>query len=648
MKTLRLLIVAFLMTISLEGLRAQDMAPPDTTLTLESVTIRSTRISQFARGQAFQTLDSLTRRDNPAASLTELLQGFSTSYVRNYGQGTLATLSMRGTSANHAGLIWNGIRLSPPNIGYVDLSLIQGNFFQDIMMLYGGSSPMFGSGSIGGGVHLNNRPVFQPSASLDLGLSAGSFGTFAIEGAGTVSGNTLFSRTAFSLMNAQNNFSYENFFSEKEKLPHAAIFKAGIIQDIAIQLPDDQYIMATGWFQYAGREIPPTMTESVSEAQQLDRSWRTMLVWKDFNPRNTLEARLAYFNEFTRYSDPIPEIYSDIHSQSFITAFESTWELTDHAAVFAGTQYTYEYADLDFYSRPEYQQALAVYASFRYYFPKIRWQFSLNGRQEMLTGYSSPFLFSLGAEGKIWKVLSGRVSFSRNFRAPTLNERFWQPGGNPELEPEKSLNLEGGLFVDFQPGDDSYFFQVTAFNSKVSDWILWLPGSSYWSVENAQEVWSRGFEINGIQRFQVGEFTIHLAESYSFTRSTNEKKLFDLDASYQKQLIYTPVHRFLLKPGLEIRGYRLSLRGTYSGEIYTTKDNQHSLPGFFLLDAVIAKTLYISKKYPLTLQLNLNNMLDKEYQVVPYRPMPGFGVMGTVRAELDSSKFKGQSSKLKF
>ncbi|MFO7614560.1 MAG: TonB-dependent receptor [Bacteroidales bacterium] len=639
MKTMRLLVFTFLTVIFLQGMHAQDMAPPDTTLTLEIVTIRSTRISQFARGQAFQILDSLTRRDNPAGSLTELLQDFSTTYVRNYGQGTLATLSMRGTSANHAGLIWNGVRLSPPNIGYVDLSLIQGNFFQDIMMLYGGSSPMFGSGSIGGGVHLNNRPVFQPSAALNLGLSAGSFSTFATEGEGTVSRKNLYSRTAFSLMDARNDFSYENFSGEKEKLPHAAIFKAGVIQDIAFQLPGDQYIMATGWFQFAEREIPPTLTESVSEAEQLDRSWRTMLVWKDFNPRNTLEARLAYFNEFTRYSDPIPEIFSDIHSQSFIAAFESTWELTEHAAVFAGTQYTYEYAELDFYSQPEDQQNLAIYASFRYYFPKIRWQFSLNGRQEMLTGYSSPFLFSAGAEGKLWKILSGRLSFSRNFRAPTLNERFWQPGGNPELEPEKSLNLEGGLFVDFQPGDDSFFFQVTIFNSKVTDWILWLPGSSYWSVENAQEVWSRGFEFNGIQRFQAGKFTIHLAESYSFTRSTNEKKLFDLDASYQKQLIYSPAHRVLLKPGLEYRGYRLSLRGTYTGKIYTTKDNQHSLPPFFLLDAIIAKTIHISKKYPLTFQINLNNILDQDYQVVPYRPMPGFGVMGTVRAELKKFKF---------
>ena len=45
----------------------------------------------------------------------------------------------------------------------------------------------------------------------------------------------------------------------------------------------------------------------------------------------------------------------------------------------------------------------------------------------------------------IWSYISGRVNFSRNFRAPTLNERYWQPGGNPDLEPEESYNIEAGI-----------------------------------------------------------------------------------------------------------------------------------------------------------------------------------------------------------
>lgn len=634
MKLLHLAAGFFLLMTSVRPMMGQDMAP-DTFLLLRDVNIYSDRISRFARGQVVETLDSLTRWQHPSGNLSDLLGGFTTTSVRNYGQGTLTTLSIRGSSANHAGLLWNGIRLSPPNIGYVDLSLIQGNFFQEISLLYGGASSMFGSGSIGGGIHLNNRPLFGSGAGkYQAGFSAGSFHTYSLEGKAQVSGEKVFSHTSVSGLGTRNDFSYRDFQGEKVKLPHARVLKGGMIQDLAVKLPGEQYIMGSVWFQYASREIPPTMTESVSAAIQTDRTWRSMLIWKDFNTHNTLEAKLAYFNEFTLYEDSLASVYSGIHSQSAVTAFESTWDWNDRASLFAGTQYTYEHADLDFYQQPENQQNLALYASLRYDLNRIKWKASANVRREFLTGYDAPFLFSLGFDGKIWKSLSGKFSFSRNFRAPTLNERFWQPGGNPELDPEKSWNLEAGIHLDETISGFVFRGRITGYSSWVENWILWLPGTSYWSVENAQEVWSRGLEISGEQVIPAGKARILLAESYTFSRSTYEKKLFDLDASFQKQLIYTPVHRMMIKPGVEFHGFTLLLQGSFTGEIYTAKDNSTALPAYFLLDAVLAKSIKLAHKYPISLQMNLNNVLNKSYQVVPYRPMPGFNFLVSLKAGL--------------
>ena len=630
---MRLAICIFFFLVFISGIIAQDIAP-DTTLNLEDVNIYSSRINRFAKGLAVQALDSLTRTEYPAGSLAELIPGFTSAYVKNYGQGTLSTLSFRGTSANHAGLLWNGIRVAPPNIGYVDLSLIQGSFFNDISVLYGGASPMFGSGSIGGGIHLENRPVFERSgADLGLSLSAGSFGTVALEGNASVFRNKFNSRTAFSLLKAENDFSYQNLNGKEERLPHARISKAGFIQDIAYQLPGNQYLMASLWFQYADRDIPPTLTEESSEAIQTDRSWRSMILWKDYNQRNNLEAKLAYFNEFTRYEDPLSLIYSTIQSQSLVGSFESTWEIGKNSTIFAGSQFTYEYANLDYYNHPQHQENLAAFASFRHNFPSLKWQMSLNGRQEFFTGYQSPFLFSAGMEGKIWRFISGRLNVSRNFRAPTLNERFWQPGGNPDLEPEQSWNEEAGISLENQFSSAYVKLTITAFNSRVENWILWLPeSSSYWTVENAQDVWSRGFEVSGNQSINCGSLRIFFYESYTFSKSTNEKKLFDLDASYKKQLIYTPLHRLVLKSGVVYKRFNLTIKGNYTSEVFSTKDNTESLPPYFLLDAVVSKSFSIKKEYPFTIQLNLNNLLNTEYQPIPYRPMPGFNFLVTIRA----------------
>jgi vitamin B12 transporter len=622
----------FALFLLLPGLFSQDMAP-DTTLYLDGVTIYSSRISKFAKGLGVDVLDSLTRNEIQAGTLAEIIPGFTSSYIRNYGQGTLSTISFRGTSANHSSLLWNGIRLSPPNIGYVDLSLIQGVFFDEISVLHGGASPMFGSGAVGASLHLDNRPDFSGNGyDLGLALSAGSFGMLSVEGKGTVSREKFFSRTAFSFARAENDFPYNNLDGDKEKLPHAEVLRSGFIQDIACKLPHDQYLLASIWFQYAGREIPPTLSEDTSFAMQMDRSWRTMLTWKDVNPRNNLEAKLAYFNEFTRYTDPTPDIYSVIKSQSVIGSFESTFEIAENSAIFAGTQFTHEIADLDYYSQPESQENLAVYASYRQKFPSVAWQMSLNGRQEFFTGYRSPFLFSLGAEGKIWKPFSGSFSISRNFRAPTLNERFWQPGGNPDIEPETSWNEEASISFDKKFAYASTRISLTFYNSMVDNWILWLPvTSSYWAVENAQKVWSRGIEVSGNQSAKWNSVDLLLSGSYTFSRSTNEVKLSNLDASYKKQLIYTPVHRFILKTGAAFKGYNLALKGTYTGEVYTTKDNTGSLPQFFLLDGILTKTFKLKGNNPLSIQLNVNNILDREYEVTPFRPMPGVNFLLTVK-----------------
>jgi iron complex outermembrane receptor protein len=415
-------------------------------------------------------------------------------------------------------------------------------------------------------------------------------------------------------------------------MAHAKLFRTGFIQDLACQFKGDQYIMASAWFNYAEREIPPTLTQDVSEAVQTDRSWRLMALWKDYNEKNNLEAKLAWFNEFTRYDDPPVSVFSTIESQTVTGAFEGTFELTKNSALFGGMQYTFEYADLVNYEDPQEQQHFALLASYRHSFPSFGWQATVNGRQELQTGYDVPFLFSAGAEGKIWRFISGRFSVSRNFRAPTLNERFWQPGGNPDLEPEESWNEEISVMADYKPASSIISMDLTFFNSKVTNWILWLPGSSYWSVENAQEVWSRGVEVTGKQTFDLGNVSVYFTESYTFSKSTNRKKLSNLDASNNKQLIYTPLNRFFIKTGTLFRGYNLALKGNYTGIVYTTKDNLDSLPGYFLMDVVLSKTFSVKEHYPVTIQLNLNNILNKDYKVIPYRPMPGVNGMLTVKA----------------
>ena len=77
---------------------------------------------------------------------------------------------------------------------------------------------------------------------------------------------------------------------------------------------------------------------------------------------------------------------------------------------------------------------------------KDRLSVALNFRQPVVTGFAAPFLPYLGADYFIVKSakqdLSIRGNISKNYRVPTLNERYWQNAGSTALLPETSYAAE--------------------------------------------------------------------------------------------------------------------------------------------------------------------------------------------------------------
>src|SRR5213075_2539798 len=71
-----------------------------------------------------------------------------------------------------------------------------------------------------------------------------------------------------------------------------------------------------------------------------------------------------------------------------------------------------------------------------------------NLRQPVVSGFSAPFLPYLGTEYVILKNVNHdlkiRGSVSKNYRVPTLNDRYWQNAGDKNLLPETSHATELG------------------------------------------------------------------------------------------------------------------------------------------------------------------------------------------------------------
>jgi len=453
----------------------------------------------------------------------------------------------------------------------------------------------------------------------------GSFGEYNASGIFEVTDNKWYSKTALLYNTAKNNFKYENLYGEELNQENAAFDQIGLLQDIYKMIGKRGIVGLSWWYQKNEREIPATLTSKSSDAFQEDKSLRASVSYKQYFNRGQLNIKSAYLDDYLHYQDPdtIPRltIDSEISSLKSINELDFEYEVLDGFVVNIGSNFSYEEGRSDNYTGDAIQRQYSVFASWLQKLPIPGWKMNLNLRQDYYNNLNSPFLYALNFDGKIWKWFSGKISISKNFRIPTFHDRYWEPGGNPDLQPEESENMEASLI--FEGGKKvGLKFSFTGYSSKVDNWILWVPDGLLWSPQNVQKVWARGFEINGNTTFQIYKVKTIISGGYTFARSTNEIKQGPNDNSYQKQLLYVPEHNYYFNTSFAIKGFVLNYNQSYTGLRYTTLDNNEYLPAYTIGNFTLRKD-FPFKRHMLGFQFDINNIWNKKYQAVLYYPMPG-------------------------
>lgn len=601
----------------------------DTLLLLPVYEISAERIASNFPGQKIQDIDTLAKKQGKMETLNDLISRNTTLQVKQYNFGGLSTISFRGTSAEHTGFYWNGFNLNQPNNGIVDLSLIPAGYFTDVSILYGGSSSVFGSGNIGGSIHLNTEPEFTGNTEGEFHLGGGSFSTLQRSAQFITSNRKWYSSTCLIARSSENDFLFETLDGETERMTNAASAQAGIMQDIYRNFNNRLIVGAAFWYQINRREIPPSLTTKPSDINQKDESVRSMLtVQRLFSSNNRLSFRSGLFIDDFLYHDPEKVtsniIDSEIKTGSINSELEYNHRFSSRSKLNTGISLVHQFGSSINWNGDVRQDLFGLFLLLTHHFASRDWLISLNLRQNYSEEYGVPFTPAIGLEGRIWKLLYMKMSLSRNFRIPTFNERYWVPGGNENLDPEKSWNQEVGFLIKPQSIDKSLLYELhfTVYNSLVDNWILWIPSGSFSEPVNIKEVWSRGIELDGKMVFKFNHSDIQLNGGYTFARSTNEKKLSDLDESYKKQLIYVPINRLFLKLTYSVRNWFISYDHQYSGIRYTTPDNSNFLPGYNLGNLSIGQ--FSSMNQTMTdVRLEVMNIWNKQYQSVAYYPMPG-------------------------
>ena len=118
-----------------------------------------------------------------------------------------------------------------------------------------------------------------------------------------------------------------------------------------------------------------------------------------------------------------------------------------------------------------------------------------------------------------------KASVARNYRYPTLNDRYYQPGGNPDLRPEHGFTYDGGISFALGGEAEGYTLrgEATLFDSHIDDWILWVQARrGYWTPRNVRKVHNYGAEtkVDASVRLSPDWRTPPTANSWSTSPNT--------------------------------------------------------------------------------------------------------------------------------
>ncbi|MEM0996658.1 MAG: TonB-dependent receptor plug domain-containing protein [Bacteroidota bacterium] len=593
-------------------------------------------------GVSYKT-DSADLQEFILHDLADLMSTQPSVHVKGYGASGSSTPAFRGTGAGHTQVLWNDLPLNSVSLGLSDFSLGALSIVDDVRTVYGLPSLGQIGGGLGGALLMQTRPAYFGDLDFNYGHLAlqeiGSFGSRRSAYRGIYGNEVVQGITRLSFGRARNDFPFADITqpgNPEVRQTNAGLRHFNALQEVHLGNTGRAYLSAGTWIYDLERELPPTLLTTTTGEMQHDRGVRSYLRYTRTMGRFfELSATGAWFREHLDYEHPVANIFSAARTDRLIGYVEWRRHRIDRYARIRGLNFSgvnlrvnHDRARNDGYPAGR-QMTLASAATGMSFVARKYLRATLTLRQELSDQGWSPLLGFLGMQVQ-WKKFTLKANGGRNYRLPTLNDLYWEPGGNPELLPEQ--NWSGEAQLDYQIGrygdPQRLNLSLGGYLNRVDNWILWVPGNrAFWSPENVQRVGVRGLEsavewnaFGPNARKRTWKLQARLA--YSYTRSTVTATPDPNDASRGKQLIYTPEHTAQATVRLRYRRWHLRYLHEWVGPRFTTRDNGEQVAGYTLGNVHAGRSLG-GKRQNLTLQAGLRNLWDVDYQNIAWRPMPG-------------------------
>ncbi|MCD8303120.1 MAG: TonB-dependent receptor [Prevotellaceae bacterium] len=631
---------------------------------MEEVEVNSThRLKDTGLQQT--VLDTTVLHQNVSQSLADILTKHTTLFIKSYGRATESTAEFRGTSPSHTQVTWSGMKINSPMLGTVDLSYIPGYFVDEVTLLHGASSLTAVGGGLGGAIEMRTRPITTEGWGLQYVQGIGSFSTYDQFLRLNYANKHWSSSTRLMYSSSKNNFRYTNYdkmvdlrdeegniissYHPKERNKSGYFHDVNAMQDLHYNDGRGNTVSAAIWYSYSLRGLPflsvdyKDVNDFTNEHQQ--NSLNSALSWSHTGSNWSSELKAGYtFQDIAYdYFTTREEVNTDItHSRSkantgFMQAGadympRENWLLTATLAMYYNHVRSWDRSPFhigDNFNLGRMEYNLSLSAKWR---PVERLSLSAILREEVYKRDFVPLVPAIFADYVLYKPwnLKLKASIARNYRYPTMSDLYFQPGGNPDLQPERGFSYDGGVEMQIRKPRYSLHINASAFDSHITDWILWTPNAKgYWQPSNVKKVHNYGLEAEAEAEIMMGkEWSLLLRGNYAYTPSINKgRKTNSNDASYGKQLCYVPKTSANVSATLKWRSWSVAYTWTHYSERYTTTSNEPDyitgrLKPYYMSDVTLEKQFQWRVLHA-SIKGAINNLLNTEYVTVLSHPMAG-------------------------
>lgn len=556
---------------------------------------------------------------NNLESFTSLLRFNSPIYLKEYGQGGTSSASFRGTSSSNTAVMWNGININSINNGQTGFNSLTVGLYDAIDIRSGGGSIEYGSGAIGGTIHLQDNLQFADSEIWKNQFvgSIGSFTTLSSLYKLKYASKKYTFNFGVSYNSSDNDYPFQNsdYKNTNGAYKNITINFANSYK-FSNQFKLDFYSTTYFGGRFLSGELPnPT---SANEAYK-DINHRNLLSLHYTKNKIDITTRVAYlFQEYQYFADKNSSTYNFGSSDRVFADVTLDYKLpTINAVLTSTTKYESVFGRTDRIqekNRREFSQSFMFNQSIS---PRI--SYDIKVRKDVNSDYKVPVSYSFGFRVKPYNQFFVRANTSKNYRVPTYNDLYWPGQGNKNLIPESSLQGEFGLGYK----SNNFFVDIAYFTIYSKDKIVWTPSGDpkrpgVWTPINVEKTKNNGVELSAnIQKMIYKNVNFSTSLNYSYTIAKNNKK--------NKLLTFVPKHLINTNTMFSLNRFSVFFQQLFNGKVYITEDNEEDsiIESYYVLNTGFNYNIIQKAKQRLQVGFKINNILNKNYQVLSRRPMPG-------------------------